>query len=441
MGANNGAVATTRRGVVIGGGLAGLSAALALLDAGFKVTLVERRPFLGGRAYSFVDQETGQEVDNGQHVFLGCCTAYRALVQRLGVADRTTLQRGLRVLVVEKDGDRALLSSTRWLPAPLHLLPSLLGYRLLSLGERLTTLRVLVALRGVDRERHREALDTRSFRDWLLDRGEHEEAIRKFWNLVTLPALNDDIAAVSAYAGIMVFQESFFRGRHGGAIGYSKVGLTELIGEAGRVAIERGGGALVLGQGVTRLVVEDGRVAAAELTSGQPLPGEVFVSATPWNVVGRLLPEPWSTHPYFRSLDGLQAAPIVGIHIWYDRPVMDGEFLAFLGSPVQWVFNKSAIMGLPGPGQYVCISVSGAWEHAPMSKEALRALFVPEVARLLPRAREATVERFIVVKQMGATFRSKPGALALRPGQGTPLPNLFLAGDWTWTGWPSTMES
>lgn len=406
-----------------------------------EVTLVERRPFLGGRAYSFVDQETGQEVDNGQHVFLGCCSAYRAFLERLGVAGRTTLQRDLHVPVTDAQGTRAVLGSTPWLPAPLHLLPTLLAYRHLSLRERITTLRVLLALRSVDRERQRDALDRQSFRDWLLERGECENAARKFWNLVILPALNDDVGAVSAYMGVMVIQESFFHGKHGGDIGYSKVGLTELISEAGRKALERGGGALVLGQGVTRLVVEGGRVAAAELTSGEWLHGDVFVGAAPWNLVRRLLPSPWNEHPFFRSLSALEAAPIVGIHLWYDRPVMDGEFVAFLGSPVQWVFNKSAIMGLAGPGQYVCVSLSGAWQYAPMGKEELRELFVREMAKLFPRARDARVERFIVVKQLGATFRSKPGSLALRPGQATPIPNLFLAGDWTQTGWPSTMES
>jgi squalene-associated FAD-dependent desaturase len=441
MAADHGLGTTSRRCVVAGGGLAGISAALALQDAGFSVTLVERRPFLGGRAYSFVDHETGQEVDNGQHVFLACCTAYRGFLDRLGVTEQTSLQPRLRAPVVSQGGVRSELSSASWLPAPLHVLPSFLRYKHLSFRERLRTLRVLLGVMRLDREQRRDELERQSFGEWLLKHGEGERAIQRFWNLVVLPTLNDDIGAVSAFMGTMVFQEAFFKGNRGAEIGYAKVGLTELISDAAQRALEEGGGRLVLGQGVTGFCLEGDRVRAVQLSSGERLEGDVFVSAVPWNALPRLLPEPWRRDSFFSATEGLDAAPIVGVHIWYDRQVMEDEFLAFLDSPVQWVFNKTAIMGTGGSGQHVCISLSGAWEYAPMGKEELRALFVGEMAKLFPKAREASVERFIVVKQLAATFRSRPGAEELRPGRRTPIANLFLAGDWTQTGWPSTMES
>ncbi|MSP78047.1 MAG: FAD-dependent oxidoreductase [Dehalococcoidia bacterium] len=430
-----------RRCVVIGGGLAGLSAAIALLDAGHHVTLIERRPFLGGRAYSFVDQETGQEVDNGQHVFLGCCTAYMAFIKRLGVVDKTSIQKRLSIPVSSRDGRTSVISAAPWLPSPLHLLPTSLTYRHLTFGERLNTLRVMLRLMRTDRWRQTEQLQAQSFRDWLLVHGEREGAIQRFWNVIVLPTLNDDIAAVSADMGIMVFQGALLKGRHGADVGYARVGLTALLSDAAQRVVKAAGGRMLLGSAVAKLHMDGDRVYGAELASGQVITGDVFVAAVPWDALPKLLPAETAQVPFFAEAQHLEGAPIVGIHIWYDRRVMDDEFAAFVDSPVQWVFNKSRIQGLAGPWQYVCISLSGAWEYATMGKEGLRQLFTKEMAHLFPKARDAHVERFIVVKQLAATFRSKPGAEAFRPQQETPILNLFLAGDWTQTGWPSTMES
>ncbi|MBI4337808.1 MAG: FAD-dependent oxidoreductase [Chloroflexi bacterium] len=430
-----------RHCVVIGGGLAGLATACALLDAGHLVTTVEKRPFLGGRAFSFVDPETGQEVDNGQHVFLGCCTEYIAFLQRLGVYQRTHLQPRLRLEVRSPDGGKGVLSAWPFLPAPLHLLPSFLVYPHLGWRDKLRVLATLLETSRLDRERHREELEGQTFLEWLERRGHSERAVRHFWELIILPTLNDRVEHASAYMALMVFQEGLLRGRHSGAIGYSRAGLTALISDAARQYVQEHGGKLSLDAQVNGLAVENGRVTAAELAGGQRLQGDVFISALPWDVLPRLLPPAWAEHPFFASAKGLEAAPIVGIHVWYDRPVMEGDLLAFLDSPVQWVFNKSRIMGLAGPSQYLCVSVSGAWQFADMGKAELRELFVRELARLFPRAQDAEVQRFLAVKQLAATFRSVPGAEALRPPQATPIPNLFLAGEWTRTGWPSTMES
>lgn len=437
-----------RHCVVIGGGLAGLSAACDLLDRGWRVTLLEKRPFLGGRAYSFTDPETGQEVDNGQHVFLGCCTAYIGFLERLGVLDRTRLQPRLRAPVMDGAGTTGAISSAPWLPAPLHLLPAFVAYPHLSLGDKLRAVPALLRALLVDPDRHRDSLERRTFGDWLRDHGQSPRAIRSLWELIGLPTLNDSVEAASAYMGLMVFREGLLKSRHGGDIGYARVGLTALISDAAHDHITRHGGEIRSGRAAARIVVEDGRATGVEMggasRSGEPadvLPADAVVCATPWDAVADLLPPEWSTHPAFAPARGLEASPIVGVHIWYDRPVMDEEFTAVLDSPVQWVFNKSRIQGLQAPGQYVCISLSGAWEFAPMGKEALRDLFLTEMARLFPAARGATVERFITVKQLTATFRSTPGAEAHRLPQRTPMPNLALAGDWTRTGWPSTMES
>ena len=425
---------------MIGGGLAGLSAACALLDAGWRVTLLEKRPFLGGRAYSFVDPETGQEVDNGQHVFLGCCTAYIGFLDRLGVRGQTRLQERLRAPVIDSQGRSGAIFAVPWLPAPLHLLPALVAYPHLGLIDKLRAVPALLRALFMDLERRREDLERVTFGAWLRAHGQTRRAIRNLWELIALPTLNDSLEAASAFMGLTVFREGLLRGRHNGDIGYATVGLTALISDAARSYVTDHGGRVLLGRPADRIIVEDGSAVAVH-ASGDELRADAVVCTAPWDTLPRLLPPEWAGHRAFAPLQGLEASPIVGVHIWYDRPVLEEEFTAVLDSPVQWVFNKSRIQGLDGPGQYVCISLSGAWEFAPMGKEALRALFLGEMARLFPTARDARVERCIIVKQLAATFRSVPGAEAHRLPQRTPVAGLFLAGDWTQTGWPSTMES
>ena len=426
--------------VVIGGGLAGLSAACALVDQGVQVTLLEKRPFLGGRAYSFTDAETGQEVDNGQHVYLGCCTAYTGFLQQLGVFKRTTLQRRLRIPVVDRKGKVGLFSAAPFLPAPLHLLPSFLTFPHLGLRDKIRAALTMLSIRRMDREKHRDALEAQTFKDWLKHHGQSERSCDVLWNLITLPILNDSVSDVSAYMGIMAFQDGLLHGRNSANIGYSRVGLTELISDAAKDYITQHGGQVLLGNTAIKLIITHGNVTGVD-TGSEVLQADTVVSAVPWDVLPELLPQELAADPFFNPANKLEWSPIVGIHVWYDRPVMEEEFLATLDSPLQWVFNKSSIQGLPGPGQYLCVSMSGAWEHAPMTKEALRAIVLPELERVFPEAAVATVERFIVVKQLAATFRCTPGAQANRLPQQTPVGNLVLAGDWTQTGWPATMES
>ena len=427
--------------MVIGGGLAGLASACSLLDHGYRVTLVEKRPFLGGRAFSFRDPETGQEVDNGQHVFLGCCSAYIGFLERLGVLDRTARQDRLRVPVVDPDGHVGVIGAFPWLPAPLHLLPSFLAYPHLGWRDKLRAMAAFLRIWRTDRNAARERLEGQTFLQWLEARGQSPRSVERLWDLFVLPALNDASSAVSAAAAFMVFQEGLLGGRHNADIGYSRVGLTALISDAAQALIRSRGGDVLLDRSVLSLDVQDGTVAAARLSGGQVLEADCFVSALAWDGLQRLLPAPWAEEPAFAAAASIEASPIVGIHLWYDRKVMDEEFVAVVDSPLQWVFNKSRIQAVDGPGQYVCVSLSGAWEFAPMSKDALRELFTAELERMFPRAKDARIERFIVVKQLAATFRSTPGAEGLRPTTVTPISNLFLAGDWVQTGWPSTMES
>ena len=427
------------RVVVLGGGLAGLSAARRLLELGFGVTLVEKRPFLGGRAFSFRDPESGVEIDNGQHVFLGCNRRYLEYLREIGAVDRAYIQDRLRAEVV-RGGVRGVLSSTPRL-GRLHLFPSLLGYPHLTATDKLRAVYALLAMKLTDPVRNADRLDAETGYEWLRRHRQSDRAIENLWNLIVLPALNDDVRVVTAGAMLMVFREALLREPSAATMGMARVGLTALAGEPSRAHVEARGGEIRLGRGVKAVRVRDGSVDGVELQDGSVVEADACVSALPFDVLLDVLPEAVASGDFFASARGLETAPIVGLHIWYDRPVMDETFAAFLDSPVQWVFNKTRMQGAGAEGgQYVCVSLSGAWEHVDRSKDELRRTFADEMARLFPAAREAEIARFLVVKERRATFRSIPGAAAHRLPQTTPIPNLVLAGDWTRTGWPSTME-
>lgn len=426
------------RVIVAGGGLAGLACACRLADAGLRPLLLEKRPFLGGRAYSYTDGRTGLEVDNGQHVFLGCCTEYIAFLRRLKVYAQTYLQPALRLRVIDKLTGVSELRADP-LPPPLHLMPSFLAYRPLSPLEKAQAAYALARIRAIDRRQRRD-LDGVSFGEWLRAHRQSENSIRNFWDLVILPTLNDSASNVSTDMALMVLQEGFLRSRTGSAIGYARVGLTKLLGEAATRYIQERGGEVRLGEAVRGIVLTDGIVRGVR-TGGEVLEADGYVLAMPPAAMLEMLPPALAAHSFFAGAARIEYAPIVNIHLWYDRPVTAIPFAAFLNTPVQWVFNKSLLWGSAGPEQYLDISLSGAYDFIDMPGQELLALFTAEMRALFPLARNAELRNSLVVKQPQATFSPRPGIAGLRPGPASPIPNLFLAGDWTATGWPATMES
>ena len=424
--------------VILGGGIAGIAAALELLEAGRRVTLVEARQFLGGRAFSFNDA-AGRPVDNGQHVIVGCCVQFLRFLERLGTREEWHLQPRLRLPVQNRRGKAGFLTASR-LPAPLHLLPSFLAYPHLRGGDKLRVLAGM--LRASLVKRHRPRLEQITFYQWLKENGQSERAIQNLWNLVVEPTLNDNVRDVSAAMGLMIVQEGMLQGRHNANLGYARKGLLQAIGEPARRRLEELGARLVFGNPARRLLLQEGRVCGVELASGERVAGGEYLSALPFNALLRILPPEVAGLDFFRNIGGLEWSPIVNVHIRYDRPALEEDFCALVDSPLQWVFNKGRILddGSDAPGQYVTISVSAAWEYVGLSREELTRRFIEEMAQVFPAAREAVVEGVTVVKQREATFRCRPGAARLRPGPATPVPNLYLAGEWTDTGWPSTME-
>jgi squalene-associated FAD-dependent desaturase len=419
--------------VVVGGGLAGVSAALAAADMGTRVTLLEARPRLGGATFSF--HRDGLEIDNGQHVFLRCCTAYRSLLRRLGASDRVELQPRLAVPVLAPGGRIGWLRRGR-LPAPLHLAGTLARYPYLTWPERLGAARAALALRRLDPADQR--LDRHSFAEWLAAHGQGAAATAALWELVGLPTLNARPAQASLQLAAMVFKTGLLSTRDAADIGYSRVPLGKLHGEpAGRAlaaagvqvrqrcharAVERGD------DGTLTVVTDSGRVEA-----------DAVVVAVPHEAAPQLLPP--GALPDGLRLELLGASPIVNLHVVYDRPVTNLPLAAGLGTPVQWVFDRSAGAGLEREGrQYLAVSLSAAVEEVELSTAALRERYLPALAELFPAARQARVTKFVVTRERTATFLPAPGTAALRPATATAVPGLFLAGSWTSTGWPATME-
>ena len=419
--------------VVIGGGLAGITAALDCADAGASVTLVEVRPRLGGAVYS-VERE-GLRMDNGQHVFLRCCTAYFALLRRLGSEHLVSIQSRLEIPVL-KPGSAPTLLRRGSLPAPLHLAGVLARYPHLSLRQRLGVVRAALGLMRLDASDPR--LDEISFGDWLEAHGQDAEAVSALWDLIALPTLNLPAAQASLALGVFVFRTGLLSTADAGDIGFHTGTLSEIVGAPAERALREAGVDVRLGWGAERLerTMEGFEVQARGEVDG--LCAETVIVAVPQARAAGLLEDLLGeTARTFAELGG---SPIVNLHVVFDREVCSHPFAAGVGTPVQYLFDRTAAAGAPAGGQYLAVSLSGAQREMGMSVDELRELYVPALRELLPRARRANVESFLVTREHAATIRAVPGTAALRPAARTAIPGLLLAGAWTDTGGPATLE-
>ena len=449
-----------RRVVVIGGGLAGITAALDCAQAGARVTLLEVRRRLGGAAYSF--EREGLEIDNGQHVFLRSCAAYRALLDRLGSGHRVSIQPRLEIPVLKPGAERAVLRRGA-LPAPLHLAGSLARYPHLTIAQRLGAARTALALARLDPSD--QALDRLTFGDWLAQHGQGLDAVGALWDLIALPTLNLPAAQASLALGAFVFRNGLLSSADAADIGFHSRTLSETIGDPAARALREAGVEVRLGWRAERLKRtasgfevhgRGGRSAGGEAghhgdggdggegedreAGGEQegLSAEAAIVAVPHARAAALLAE--LTPVLARRLGALGSSPIVNLHIVYDRPVCELAFAAGVGTPVQYLFDRTAAAGAPAGSQYLAVSLSGAEREMGMSVDALRERYLPALRELLPRAREAKVERFLATREHAATFRAAPGVAALRPRADTSVRGLVLAGNWTDTGWPATLE-
>ncbi len=407
------------RVAVIGGGLAGLASAAALGSAGFEVDIYEARNFLGGRATSWpAGGEDAEMIDNCQHVLLRCCVNLLDLYRRLGVADKIRFHREFHFI---EPGGRLSTLRRGVLPAPAHFFGSFLGLKFLSFSDKVSIAR---AVNAIPRERTRQDLDNISMLAWLREKRQTEAAIERYWRQVLVSAVNEELDVMAAAHGFQVFWLGMIARADSYEMGIPDVPLRELYDERSLARV--GAVGIAHRSGVTAIEMDGPRVQAITTATGLKT-ADFYVSALPFERLQALMPDlpiDWSAFAH---------SPITGIHLWFDRPVTSLPHATLLDRTIQWMFNKSE-------GRYIQVVVSASRSILDKPRNEIIDLAVKELAEFFPIVKEARLEKAQVIKEVRATFSAKPGLEALRPSARTKYSNFFLAGDWTRSGWPATME-
>ncbi|MGA3090877.1 MAG: hydroxysqualene dehydroxylase HpnE [Terriglobales bacterium] len=420
---------------IAGGGLAGLASACALAESGFRVTLFERRPYLGGRASSYQHPGTGEVVDNCQHVLFGCCTNLIDFYQRIGVEKNI---RWYETMTFVEPGGRSSVLERSFLPAPLHTTPSFLSFPFLDASDKLAISRAMAALIPAPARDNGE-----SFLDWLHRHKQTGNAIERFWKPVLVSALSEDLELVSvAYAG-QVVRESM-KSKRAREMGIPTIPLTELYSSAADYISARGG-AIRFRSGVESFRAQPSEVRVT--ANGVEEEFDYLVLAVCFDGLGRILPKTETAAPLLAMLGQFRTSPITGIHLWFDREISELDHAVLLDRTIQWMFHKSRLiqarqagLGENGNASYVELVVSSSKSLVEKGKTEIVDLAVAELREFFPAAREAKLVKSTVVKELNATYSPRPGIDRYRPNSGTAWPRVLLAGDWTATGWPATME-
>jgi squalene-associated FAD-dependent desaturase len=439
---------------IVGGGLAGLAAASALVERGLRITILESRPRLGGRASSFVDPATGELVDNCQHVSMACCTNLADFCRRVGID--SMLRRERELVFLGPDGRISRIRAGVG-PAPFHLARSFLAANFLGTADKLRVAYGLACLARTPDDRPGE-----SFADWLLRHRQSLRSINLFWAPVLVSALNERLEQMDVGHARKVFLDGFLRNRSGFQPEIPLVPLGELYGSRLETWLRDRDVTVRLTTGVSAVKIDDdGATCGVVLRSNEEVDADFVVLAVPFDRVLGLVPENVRDRlPSIAHVGALCASPITGIHLWFDRVVCPFDHVVTPGRLIQWVFNHTAIQGrgrpaalVPAPagsaahaepsrgdGQYLQLVISASYDLLELDKVAIRDAVLADLAEIWPAARSAQLVRWWVVTEHGATFAVRPGVERLRPPQRTPVDGLFLAGDWTDTGWPATME-
>lgn len=422
-----------------------MSCAVALAEAGIRVRLVEKKPHLGGRATSYTLPD-GSEVDNCQHLTLGCCTNLADFFRRVG-ADKK-IRTYDRMYLMDSSGKRGTMKSGI-LPPPLHMAPSMMFFGALSTADKRSISRALMTIaRAVGSPPGIEGI---TMLEWLDRVKQTPAAISKFWRVVLVSALDEELDRAEARYGIDVFWKTFLANREGSLIGLPSVPLADLYDGCGASIAQRGG-AVNLRSGVREVRVQGGRFAGAVLEDGTGANADACVAAVSYDALPALLPKAMSEDGGpLAGLRQLRTSPITSVHFWYDRPVMEAPYLALIDYTSQWIFNKTYLYA-PGTQnghasgrekenrQYLQIVISASYDLVQKGRQEIIELCRGELAQVLPATRTANLLKSTVIKEVRATFSPAPGVDQLRPKQESGVANLYFAGDFTQTGWPSTME-
>ncbi len=461
------------RVAIIGGGLAGLAAAVALSGRGLSVELFEAKRRLGGRAGSYVDRESGERIDHCQHVAMGCCTNYLDFCRHTGIAELFERHRTLHF--IGPDGRRSDFHSTPWLPGPLHLLPSLWRLKHLTLGDKLAIARAM--LRLMKKGMGVFSSDEPTVLDWLRGQRQPDRAIERFWQVVLVSTLGESLDRASLAAARKVFLDGFLAHPDACHVLVPRVSLGELYDQrvAGwltqrgvQIHLESPTSRIELASNDSQLLI---RIAARTDPAAEHVREfDYVIVAVPWRQAAELLaPELRDRVPRLAAAAEFQAAPITSVHLWFDRPISDLPHAVLVGRLSQWVFRRTDFQSVRDEGvsdgrianpsnkegritnpsnkegritnpSYYEVVISASHDLAGRPREDVRDEVLADLAAVFPAAREAQLLRWQMITEQDAVFSYRPGLDELRPPQTTPVPNLFLAGDWTRTGWPATME-
>jgi zeta-carotene desaturase len=373
-------------------------------------------------------------VDNGQHLFMGCYHSTIQFLETIGTLGRLRFQPRLAVPFLDRDGRLSRLDCPDW-PAPWHLLLGVIRSGSFSFRQKLEVLRLGRHLRTAGQD----SATGESVTAWLARRRQSDGVQHNFWDLLCIAAMNEDPRIASAQLFERVLRLALFSSPADSRLGIARVGLSECYTSAAAAFIEARGGQVHTARGVKQLLIADGDCRGVVLDGGETIEGVPVVSAVPWQQFATMLPgELLRAEPFFAAARALRPAPIISINLWFDAPITELEFAGLRGTTVQWLFSRSHI--LDADDHYFSLVLSGAHEYVRRSKEELLAIALRELGEMLPAVRRAKLLHSLVIKERFATFSPSPEAELLRPPARTPIQGLFLAGDWTATGLPATIE-
>ena len=419
---------------IVGGGLAGLSAAVALVQRGCRVELFEARRRLGGRAGSYVDRAGGELIDHCQHVAMGCCTNYLDFCRQTGIAD--LFERHEKLHFFGPDGSRSDFRPSRWLPAPIHLAGALLGLKFLPLTNKLGIARAMLRLM---RTAPTDAPGGPSVLEWLQQNGQSAAAIERFWQVVLVSALGESLDRASLAAARKVFLDGFIAHQGACHLIIPRVSLGELYDVRVADWLRSRGAEIHLETAVAAVIGTADRVTGIRLADGSERRFDFVVVAVPWRRVSELLSADLRAavdpHDRFASL---ASSPITGVHLWFDRQLTDLPHAVLVGRLAQWVFAKR--FASERGEHYYQVVISASRDLAGRDRQAVVTEVLADLRAVFPAAQDAELLRWQLITEQDAVFSVRPGTSSIRPAQQTPVPNLFLAGDWTTTSWPATME-
>ncbi|MBI4853613.1 MAG: FAD-dependent oxidoreductase [Acidobacteria bacterium] len=423
--------------LIVGGGLAGLASGVALAEAGYRVQVLERRSFLGGRAYSFIDKASGDIVDNGQHLMMGCYRETFKFFSKLGTLDKLRFQNQARVDFLDEHLGQTTLLCPSW-PAPLHLLGGLFKLKGIGLIDKLRALLIGGALqtKQITKKFGHLTVD-----EWLNKCKQSKEMRERFWDPFSIATLNEDPKIAPATLLVRVLQQAFAGTKEDSTMVTAKVGLSELYTEESRKFIESRGGKVLFKSSVTGFDITDNTCQGVILKTGETLKADFYISAVPYFALNPLLPKKLFETEYFRQWKNLKSSPIISIYLWFDRPITELGFAGMLGTRLQWLFNKDVLFTRAyHKGQLLTFVISAAYGFTSFSKEKLVEIALEDLRKVIPKSKEAKLLQSLVIKEQNATFSASLLTESVRPENTTPIKNFFLAGDWTNTGLPATIE-